>query len=131
MQPDQQTDDASGLSPHVREIYETRFAGAEAERQRLWRLLARHFFQQWIDPDSTVLDLGAGYCEFINNIQARARWALDLNPDTALKAAPGVRVLAQPVSERWAIADGSLDCVFSSNFFEHLPTRREIGRAHV
>ena len=30
--------------------------------------------------DATVLDLAAGHCEFINNIQAGRRIAVDLNP---------------------------------------------------
>ena len=27
----------------------------------------------------TVLDIGAGYCEFINNIQCAQKYAIDLN----------------------------------------------------
>src|SRR6476660_10376897 len=48
---------------------------------------------------------------------------MDLNPDTAELAAPGIGVLLQDCSEPWPIAPDSLDTIFSSNFFEHLPAK--------
>ena len=46
------------------------------------------------DPDETVLDLAAGYCEFINALHCRDKIAVDLNPAVAEMAAPEVRVVA-------------------------------------
>ena len=70
-----------------------------------------------------MLDVGAGYCEFINNIQAGGKYALDLNPATAMRAGADVKVLSQDVTELWPLSSASIDVVFSSNFFEHLPTK--------
>lgn len=104
-------------------IYQRRFAGLEPIRGRVWQALARDYFDRWIKPQASVLDLGAGYCEFINNVVAARKFALDSNPATVEKAAPGVSVLSQEATQPWALAAESLDVVFSSNFFEHLPTK--------
>ena len=51
---------------------------------------------------------------------------MDLNPDAVRQAAPGVQILSQSCSAEWALADNSLDVVFTSNFFEHLSTKRDL-----
>lgn len=109
-------------------IYERRFAGNQEEREKVWRVLTRHFFQRWVGSTSTVLDVGAGYCEFINNIQAGCKYALDLNPETPRRAGATVKVLSQDVTAAWAVASDSIDVVFSSNFFEHMPTKEALQR---
>lgn len=105
-------------------IYEHRFKNHRvAYRQRLWATLVREYFQALIPLYATVLDLGCGYGEFINHVEARERFAMDLNPNARSRLAPGVQFLFQDCSQRWAIADNSLDVVFTSNFFEHLPDK--------
>ena len=108
----------------LKHLYENRFPEAERRKKAaIWRVLVRAVFSRWIEPESTVVDLGAGYCEFINAVEARRRIAIDLNPDTAASAAPGVEVHAAPVERLSFIADEEVDVVFTSNFFEHLPTK--------
>lgn len=95
-----------------------------AEDQRrgaVWRALWHYFFRHRIGPDDTVLDLGAGYGDFINNVTARRRIAVDLWPCLAEHVAPGVEAHIGPVAELDAIADGSVDYAFASNLVEHLP----------
>lgn len=104
-------------------IYDKRFAGSEKERVKVWRVLTHHFFQRWVRFTDTVLDVGSGYCEFINNIQAAGKYALDLNPATATRAGADVKVLSQDVTKPWPLSSSSINVVFSSNFFEHLPTK--------
>jgi SAM-dependent methyltransferase len=117
-------------TPHspveLQKLYETRFAGSAEYRNSIWRVLVDEYFAQWIPAKATVLDLGCGHCEFINNVRAETRLGMDLNPDTALRAAPGVRILAQSCSERWEVASDSLDVIFTSNFFEHLYTKSDL-----
>jgi SAM-dependent methyltransferase len=113
---------------HQRALYNRRFAGTEQRRVEVWRTLARHYLTRWIKPTNTVLDVGAGYCEFINSIDAAHKYALDLNPATANKAAPGVTVLSQEASQAWPLPPESVDVVFSSNFFEHLPSKQDFSR---
>ena len=84
----------------------------------------RSFFNRWITPDSAVLDLGCGYGEFINNIAAREKYGMDLNPDAVRHLAQEVRFLEQDCSAAWPLPENSLDAVFTSNFFEHLPGKQ-------
>jgi|SRR5438105_1602983 len=104
-------------------MYRNRFAGAETTRARVWSVLAPHYFQRWIRENDTVLDLGAGYCEFINQIRAGKKYAIDANSATLRKASPEVEVVPQDVTTPWAIPSSQMDVVFSSNFLEHLPTK--------
>lgn len=113
-----------GQSPRdLEQIYRERFSGSLQYRRQVWKELAARVFSAWIPPDSVVLDLGCGYCEFINHIQAREKYGMDLNPDAVRNAAPGVTILHHDCSEPWPIPEASLDVVFTSNFFEHLPTK--------
>jgi SAM-dependent methyltransferase len=107
----------------VQSIYRTRFSGLDAYRNRVWRALVRGYFQQWVKKSDTVLDLGAGYCEFINTIQCAKKYALDLNPDTKIHAHKDVEVILQDSNAPWPLQENSLDVVFTSNFFEHLPNK--------
>jgi hypothetical protein len=110
----------------VRHLYLGRFSEDErARKQALWRILCGAFFQRYVEPGDVVLDLGAGYCEFINHIRCGTKYAVDLNPDTRTSASPDVNVLSTTSSCLDMLADGSIDVVFASNFFEHLPDKRE------
>jgi SAM-dependent methyltransferase len=115
-------------------LYERRFAGEDAFRNSMWRILCRTFFQKYIDPGATVVEVGAGHCEFINQIGAARRIAVDLSTDTANYAAPGVEVVTSASTDLSAIENGSADVAFASNFFEHLSrpdilsTLRELRR---
>ncbi|MGO8787228.1 MAG: class I SAM-dependent methyltransferase [Terriglobia bacterium] len=106
-------------------VYRRRFAGVEQGRAEVWRTLTGHYFQRWVNPTDTVIDLGAGYCEFINSISAAHKYALDSNPATADKAAPGVTVLSEDAAKPWSLPSESANVVFSSNFFEHLATKQD------
>lgn len=107
-------------SSGLKTLYTNRFGTEGEQRQDLWQVLCSDFFQQWVPEDSVVLDLAAGHCEFINNIRARRRIAVDLNPDVALRAAEGVETYVQRSDELTDLADRSVDVVFISNFFEHI-----------
>src|SRR5262249_55932064 len=81
----------------------------------------------WVPASGTVLDLGAGYCEFINNASAGRKYAMDLNPDIHQRAAAGIMVLQQDCSQPWPLPEGALDAVFTSNFLEHLPDKAAVS----
>jgi SAM-dependent methyltransferase len=116
-------------SQELQVIYSQRFAESRGYRQKVWQVLTADFFQPLIKPDGAVLDLGCGYGEFINQIAAREKYGMDLNPDSARMLAAGVRFFQQDCSQTWPLAENSLDAVFTSNFFEHLPDKATLGRA--
>src|SRR5207247_135781 len=61
-------------------------------------------------------------------VKARTKIGMDLNPNSAEHLQPEVRLVRQDCSARWPFADGELDVVFTSNFFEHLPEKAALGR---
>ena len=109
----------------VQTVYERRFGDMLAFRRQMWDVLCRDFFQRHVPTDATVVEIGAGYCEFINHIKARRKIAVDLNPDTRRHAGPDVTVITSSTSRIEPLEDGTADVVFASNFLEHL-TREDI-----
>ena len=112
----------------LQRIYGARFCSNLGYRKEVWRALVSDWFAKYVPPDSAVLDLGSGYGEFINAVSCREKLAMDLNPDALRFLDSNVRFLQQDCSEHWLLPDGSLDVVFTSNFFEHLPDKRALGR---
>lgn len=103
--------------------YALRFSKMADYRNSVWEILVRHYFQKQIGDNQTILDLGSGWGEFINHVQANKKFAMDLNPDGKANVAKDVVFLQQDCSTTWQIPENSLDVVFTSNFFEHLPTK--------
>lgn len=115
-----------GALDGVQDLYRVRFdEGEKAAKAKIWSILAA-WLQRWFPEDGTVLDLGAGYCEFINHIKAKRKIAVDMNPDTAACAGPGVEVINAPVVPLPALGTDTLDAAFVSNLLEHLA-----DKAHV
>jgi SAM-dependent methyltransferase len=104
-------------------IYEHRFTAMLKYRSEVWRVLTTAYFQSFIGAGDSVLDLGCGYGEFINNVRCGAKYGMDLNPRSPEFLAKDVKYLRQDCSARWGLPDASLDVVFTSNFFEHLPDK--------
>jgi SAM-dependent methyltransferase len=107
--------------------YDRRFAGLQAYRREVWSILTREFFQRFVPEQGAVLDLGCGWGEFINQIRAARKFGMDLNQSTRRHLDDAVVFLHQDCSAGWAVEDGALDTVFTSNFFEHLPDKASLG----
>lgn len=112
-------------------LYSNRFeAETWKKRNVLWKILCDEFFSRYLKPSDDILDLAAGYCDFINNIcpdnNMGRRIAVDLNPDVRKHAAPFVEVHNTPAQNLSFLDDDSLDAVFVSNFFEHVRDKDEI-----
>lgn len=116
------------MNEDLNKIYQIRFSGLEEYRNAVWKILVKDFFSKWIPKGSAVLDLGCGYGEFINNVEGCRNHAMDLNPDAAKHLRKEVSFHEQDCSEPWAIAPNSLDVIFTSNFFEHLPNKEALSR---
>ncbi len=116
------------MQPHSQEelqsIYAARFSGIEEYRLQVWQILVSKFFSQWIRPEHSILDLGCGYGEFSNTVPAAHKFAMDLNPAARNRLKPEIQLFQQDCSQPWPLEDSTLDVVFTSNFFEHLPNKQ-------
>ena len=89
------------------------------DRSVVWREIVR-FLRSFLNGKHTVLDLGAGYCDFINNVTAPERVAVDISPDFANFADTSVRTVRSEVTHLSAVQANTVDVVFASNLLEHL-----------
>ena len=108
--------------------YERRFAGQADYRDRVWRVLVDNIFQTYVPETGAVLELGCGWGEFINHVRASRRIGMDLNPESRARLSAGVEFLHQDCSAEWPVPTASLDAIFTSNFFEHLPDKASLAR---
>ena len=91
-------------------LYDARFSPAERRaKDAVWQVLCADFFQRYVPADATVVDLGAGFCEFINHIRAREKWAVETDARVRELAAPGVRVHSGPAHDLGWLPPGSVD----------------------
>jgi SAM-dependent methyltransferase len=107
-------------------LYRIRFKEADLPgKMRIWQALCRGFFQQFVPSDATVVDVACGYGEFINNIQARRKHAIDLNPDTQRFLKDDISFHQTRADEMTGIQNDSVDVAFTSNFLEHLESKSD------
>jgi len=101
------------------EYYQTRYT-FDKGRKRVWEAIAEHL-QRFVNKDSDhVLDLGAGYCDFINNIKAQKKYAIDLNPLASQFCDKNVEFSCASIDNLIVLQDKSIDVLFASNLLEHL-----------
>ncbi len=123
-------DDSEFLS----KLYEPRFKPHVKIRNDAWKIFCEMFFQKIIPPDSVVVDIASGYGEFINNIKAKKKFAIDLNQDSKTRVSSDVTFFLSSATSMPMFKDSSVDVVFVSNFLEHLTkddiknTLKEINR---
>jgi SAM-dependent methyltransferase len=88
-------------------------------RAAVWKAVAEHL-APYVPPDADVLELGAAYCHWINNVRARRRVAVDVWPELPGHAGPGVEPLVMDIAPDLAsLGDASFDVVLASNLLEH------------
>ena len=98
------------MPPELSRIYSRRFEQNVVYRNQVWQVLTSQFFQRWIPRESSVLDLGCGYGEFINNIEAREKLGIDMNPDAPSRLRRDVRFMQQDtLPAMWPLPDASLE----------------------
>ena len=113
-------------------LYANRFSAKERRaRERMWRVLCRHFFQRYVREGDTTLDLGCGFGEFSRHIRAGKKIAVDINPGVATFLPSDVEFHLGEAKRLDFIASGTIDVCFTSNFFEHLPSKQEVDAVLV
>lgn len=111
-----------------RSIYKSRFSARKLEQaQAFWQPICR-YLQRHFDPDGVTLDLGAGYCHFINAIASKEKIAVDINgANLKLYAHGDVRCIVGTGADLCDVATSSVDTVFASNVYEHFPSREDVA----
>jgi len=104
--------------PHREDYYAVRYQ-ANPNRKVVWLEIIR-VLSQYIPNDPTVLELGPGYCDFINQLPARKKIAVDINPLACEYANPDIEFITGDCTRLSTIEPRSLDVVFASNLLEHL-----------
>lgn len=94
-------------------------------RNQVWREVVGYLQPRYLPENGVALDIGAGYCDFINNVRAREKHAVDLFARMPEYAAPDVHVHVQSCTSL-PLPDSSVDVAFASNLFEHL-SREELA----
>lgn len=112
----------------LRRIYKRRFTPDVDFRKEFYKILCKDFYSKYIPKNAVLLDIATGYCEFINTIQVKKKFAVDLNPDAKKYAAKDVNLIIAPSTDITPVKTGSIDIVHVSNFFEHL-TREDIVKS--
>lgn len=92
----------------------------DPRRDVLWQSLWRYRFSAMVAPADCVLDLGTGYCNFINQVKSRRRIAVDAWDGFPVHLAPGIEYKVGSVTDLDFLEDGAVDFAFASNLFEHL-----------
>ncbi len=101
----------------MQSYHEIRFP-YDPRRAAVWKAICR-YLQPWVPEQEGLLELGAGYGDFLRHIRANPKWALDQNPMLAGHWGDSVTPLIQSATDRLPLESGSLGTVFASNFFEH------------
>ena len=96
------------------------------QKNKVWKVICEDFLQQFVEPADAVVDMGAGTCEFINNIQCKVKYAADVNPDTERFADAGTVLICPQDYSLSELEDSTINVVFASNFFEHMPSRQVV-----
>src|SRR5215813_5323737 len=90
-----------------------------ASRATVWKVIAEHL-SPWVPAHAHVLEIGAGYCDWINNVSAERRVAADLWPETERFAASGVQpIMIDVCTELGMLGESVFDVVLASNVLEH------------
>jgi len=91
----------------------------DPRRERVWPYLTR-YLQRFVRDGAAVLELGAGYCYFINNVAASRRVAVDLSPAMLEWKRDDVEGVVGDAAEYLRNAGSEqFDFILASNFFEH------------
>ncbi|MCB0419637.1 MAG: class I SAM-dependent methyltransferase [Bdellovibrionales bacterium] len=105
-------------------LYDVRFSEQErVKKERVWQVLCRHFFQKFIRPTDAVLELACGFGEFLGNIDAKRKVAVDLNDQVQALLPKEIEFHLGSADNLTMLESNTIDVVFVSNFFEHLPNK--------
>lgn len=117
----------------LEKLYEQHFGDMDqlTKKIQMWNVLCKYYFQNDIPINSTTLDVGWGYCEFINNIESHNKYVIDLNQEVLKCANSNVTAFVgdiQSFKKSGLISpeNSGINIVFISNFLEHLASKEAV-----
>ena len=109
-------------------IYEYRFLNTpDTKKNVVWKEICNWLYNGYLNKPKVVLDPAGGKCEFINNIAAEEKWAIDIEKDFISKYADKNVKIVVGNNLNVDLPDDHFDGVFISNFLEHLTTQEEVA----
>lgn len=88
-------------------------------RAVIWSAIADHL-ARWVPSGAHVLELGAGYCCWINAVRASRKVAIDSWPDFVKHAGRDVQALViDATTGLRTLGAAQFDVILASNFLEH------------
>lgn len=105
--------------------FKTRFK-LDSRRNYIWKKIALYVDKK--DPArNSILELGAGYCGWINNTSGKLRIASDISSSVSKYAGPSVRFIASSSTDLSDLKNYIFDRIQMSNLLEHL-TIEEVNK---
>lgn len=88
-------------------------------RRGVWKEIVRYIHRDSKNANH-VLEIGAGYCDFISQFPAPDKTCIEQNSLMKEHAGAGVNFICGDATYLPQIEEQSMDLVFASNFLEHL-----------
>jgi SAM-dependent methyltransferase len=109
----------SAADQPFQEVYHAVHLPEHPARAVVWRVVAEHL-ARWVPANAHVLEIGAGYCHWINAVRGARRVAVDVWPELPRHAAAGVEaVVADVTKDLRGLGARQFDVVLASNVLEH------------
>jgi len=90
-----------------------------AARRAIWREIVR-YVRRDAPAVETLVELGPGYGDFVDQFPAKRKIAFDLNPEMREFMKEDVELRIEDAQAIASLPTASVDLVFASNFLEHL-----------
>jgi SAM-dependent methyltransferase len=88
-------------------------------RQVVWDVLAA-YLARWVPADAHVVEIGAGYCSWINSVRAARKVAVDVWPELPRFVAPGVEAkILDAATGLPTLGREQFNVALASNVLEH------------
>lgn len=113
------------MNTDMRILYDNRFdAKAKKKKNAIWEEICKYLVKVSENKEyGMVVDVAAGYCEFINQMEhkCKSRYAIDVNSDVKKYVGDKVNVIVDTVENLKTYFDKeTVSLFFMSNFLEHI-----------
>jgi SAM-dependent methyltransferase len=99
--------------------YHTVHLTRDPNRRIVWGVVAAHL-ARWIPARAHVLEIGAGYCDWVNQVSGERRVAADLWTELPRHAADGVEPVVLDLARQLrTLGTVAFDVALASNVLEH------------